>query len=532
MSADIRTIPGMLELGAQRYGDAEAVVDGEVRLSFAALREEARKFARAAVARGIQPGDRVAVWAPNGHRWVIAAMGLLTAGAVLVPVNTRYKGGEARYLLMKARVRLLVVDDGFLGNHYLDMLRDGARPAPGSPVPGLPQLAAAVVLGNAADDAALTWPEFIAAGDAVPPGDIDRRAAAIRPDDLSDIFFTSGTTGRPKGVMTTHAQNLRVYEAYGGLAGIRDGDRYLLVNPIFHTFGYKAGVLASIMRGATIITQPVFDVAATLRLVAQEKVTVLPGPPTLYYSILNHPERDRYDLSSLRLAMTGGTVVPVALIERMRSHLSFRTIITGYGLTESSGTATMCQPEDDAETIATTSGRAIPGTEVAVVDEKMTPLRAGEAGEIVVRGYNVMRGYLDDEAATAAAITADGWLRTGDVGMLDARGNLQITGRIKDMFVVGGFNVYPAEIEQVLATHEAVSEAAVIGVADPRMGEVGRAYVIPRQGTDPAEAEIIAYCRERLANFKVPRSVVFTLTLPRNASGKVLKQELRDPDQA
>jgi len=256
---------------------------------------------------------------------------------------------------------------------------------------------------------------------------------------------------------------------------------------------------------------------------------VLPGPPTLYSSMLDDPMRTELDLSSLRLAMTGSASVPVALVERMREEL-FPTVLIAYGLTETCGTATVGDRNASVETIARTVGRAIPGTEVRVAGPGGETMPVGESGEVLVRGYNVMQGYFEDPQGTADAIDPDGWLHTGDVGLFEADGNLRITDRLKDMFVVGGFNTYPAEVEQMLARHPKVSEAAVIGVHDERLGEVGRAYILPRRGVEVTEAEIIAYCRERLANFKVPRSVVIVEELPRNASGKVLKFKLRQQD--
>jgi acyl-CoA synthetase (AMP-forming)/AMP-acid ligase II len=330
--------------------------------------------------------------------------------------------------------------------------------------------------------------------------------------------------------MSTHAQALRVFADWAGIVGLSEGDRYLVVNPFFHTFGYKAGIIACLLRGATILPEPVFDVPAVLARIAQERVSVLPGPPTLYASILDGPDRSGLDLSSLRLAVTGAASVPVTLVERMRAELTFRTVLTAYGLTESTGTVTMCRQDDDNVTIATTSGRAIPETEVIVVDRDGNTLAPGEAGEVLVRGYNVMREYFDDPKATAETIDAGGWLHTGDIGVLDERGNLQITDRLKDMYVVGGFNAYPAEIEQTLTGHEAVSEVAVIGVPDERMGEVGKAFVVLRPGASLEPADLIAWARERLANYKVPRYVDVVTALPRNASGKVRKGDLRaDP---
>jgi len=365
-------------------------------------------------------------------------------------------------------------------------------------------------------------------GRSVDAAEARRRAAAVGADDLSDIIFTSGTTGRPKGAMATHGQTLRVFEAWSEVIGLRAGDRYLVINPFFHTFGYKAGWVACLLRGATIIPQAVFDVDEAMARVAEERVTVLPGPPTLFQSILDAPRRKDYDLSSLRLAVTGAAVVPVELIRRMREELTFQTIVTGYGLTEATGTVTMCRAGDDAETIALTSGRAIPDTECRIVDEKGNEVPSGEPGEVVTRGYHVMRGYLDDPAATAEAIDADGWLHTGDIGVMDERGYVRITDRKKDLFIVGGFNAYPAEIEGLLLRHPAVSQVAVVGMPDGRLGEVGAAFVVLRPGRQLTPEVLIAWASDEMANFKVPRRVEIVDALPLNASGKVLKTELRD----
>jgi acyl-CoA synthetase (AMP-forming)/AMP-acid ligase II len=521
-----RTVPAVLASAVERFPTVEAVVDGPARWTFAELGERVWQCSAAMIASGVRPGDRVAVWAPNGTGFMVSALGAVVAGAVLVPVNTRYKGEEARWILEKSGARLLLVENGFLGNDYLGMLRGAGRAACRTPVPGLDALAEVVTLDGGQHERAVPVEEFLARSSSVGREEVLARGEEVRETDVSDMFFTSGTTGRPKGATTVHGQNIRVYEAYAGTVGLRERDRYLLVNPMFHTFGYKAGVLASLIRGATLVPQATFDVDESLRLIARERISVVPGPPTLYASILDHPGRATMDLSSLRLAMTGSAVVPVSLIERMRAEL-FPEVVIAYGLTETCGTVTVGDPGDDPETIARTVGTPLAGTEVGIVDPAGTPLPPGQAGEVVVRGYNVMQGYFEDPAATAATIDAQGWLHTGDIGFFGDDGHLRITDRLKDMFVVGGFNAYPAEIEQVITRHEKVSEAYIIGVPDDRLGEVGRAYVIPRAGTEVTEEEILAYCRERLANFKVPRSVVLVDTLPRNASGKVLKYVLR-----
>jgi acyl-CoA synthetase (AMP-forming)/AMP-acid ligase II len=512
------TIPGLVRASAGRFPDVEALVDGDTRLTFPQLAAAVDESAAAAVAAGLAPGDRAAIWAPNIAEWVVAALGLLATGAVLVPLNTRFKGREAADILGRSRARILFCVNGFLGNDYVAMLRDV----------DLPDLGRTVVLRGDAPTGTQPWAEYLAAGRSVGGDQVAARAAAVSGEDLSDILFTSGTTGRPKGVMVTHAQTLRVFGSWTDVIGLACGDRYLIVNPFFHNFGYKAGFVACLMRGATILPVPVLDVPDILRRVADERVSMLPGPPTLYQSILNHPDRERYDLSSLRLAVTGAAVVPVELIRRMRSELTFKTIITGYGLTECTGTAAMCRHDDDPETIANFSGRAIDDTELQVVDDGVEVPR-GQPGEVVTRGYHVMLGYLDDPEATAEVIDPNGWLHTGDIGIMDERGYIRITDRKKDMYIVGGFNAYPAEIEGVLLTHPAVAQAAVVGVPDERLGEVGVAYMVPRTGVAvPEPDEVIAWCREQMANYKVPRAVRFVDQLPLNASGKVLKYELRD----
>jgi acyl-CoA synthetase (AMP-forming)/AMP-acid ligase II len=502
------TIPAVVAWAAREFGDAEALADpapGGSRISYRQLGSRVGAVAGALIDGGLAPGDRVAVWAPNTCEWVLAALGALNAGGVLVPVSTRFTGPEALDVIGRSGARVLFVASDFLGADRLGALRAAAAASGG----GLDSLALVVRMPG-------DWEAFERSGAAVPSAVAAERAAAGRADDVSDIMFTSGTTGMSKGAMTSHERTLGVARAWAQCAGLTARDRYLVVNPFFHTFGYKAGILACLVSGAALVPQAVFDAGQAMRLIEAERITVLPGAPALYQTILDDPARASFDLSSLRLAVTGAADVPVALVERMRRELRFEVVLTAYGLTEAV-VATMCRPGDAADLVAATSGRAAAGFEV----------RIGSSDEILLRGPNLMLGYLDDPAATAAAIDADGWLHTGDAGRLDAAGYLAITGRIKDMFICGGFNVYPAEVEQVLARLAGVAESAVIGVPDPRLGEVGRAFLVPRPGHVLAEADVLAFCRERLANYKVPRRVIFRDVLPRNASGKVLKRQLR-----
>ncbi|MFW0785572.1 FadD3 family acyl-CoA ligase [Gordonia sp. CPCC 206044] len=473
-----QTIPEMVLSAGDRFGDSEAVVDGSRRLTFREITDRILRAAGAFHRFGIVKGDRVAIWAPNSADWIIAAFGLLTAGATLVPINTRYKQAEADDILVRSSARLLLVQKGFLGQDF----------TPSTTVP-------VIDLSSGFLD------------------DGEPFQAELDGTDIADVMFTSGTTGRPKGVMTNHRQTLRLFSEWCDLADLRTGDRYLIVNPFFHMFGYKAGMIAAFIRGATIYPVPVFDVDAVLTIVADEQITMLPGPPTLYQSLLS-ADRSTWDLSSLRAAVTGSADIPVELIRRMHEELPFETIMTGYGLSEG-GTVTASRRGDTFEQIAATVGTPCADIEIAIADD----------GEVLIRGYNVMQGYLDDPDATAEAIDPAGWLHTGDLGAFDDDGHLRIIGRKKDMFIVGGFNAYPAEIESYLLDHPAVAQVAVIGVPDERLGQVGKAFVVA--AAEVTEDEILDFARERMAGFKAPRSVVFLDELPLTATGKVHKDLLR-----
>ncbi|MBK1785927.1 FadD3 family acyl-CoA ligase [Prauserella cavernicola] len=512
-SSGAETIPGALRSAAERFGSREAVVDGSVRLTYADLLERVRTMARAFAAEGVRPGDRVAINSPNTHHWVVAALGAHYAGATLVPVNTRFTGTESVDLLRRSRARALVVAGDFLGADRLAGIREAQGEA------GLPDLTTVIRVPLAGSlppvDGVLDWDVVRERAERVPSAEVEARADEVRPDDVSDILFTSGTTGRSKGVCSAHRQALAVAAAWAECGELTEHDRYLVVNPFFHSFGYKAGILVCLLTGATLVPQAVFDAGEALTLIERERVSVVPGAPTIFQSLL--PVALDRDLSSLRLAVTGAATVPVTLVERMRDELGFRTVLTAYGLTEAV-VATMCRPGDDPRTVSRTSGRATAGFEVALAD----------TGEVLLRGPNVMLGYLDDPAATARTIDAQGWLHTGDVGALDAAGNLAITDRLKDMYICGGFNVYPAEVERVLGQLGGVRDVAVTGVPDGRLGEVGKAFVVT--DGELGEDAVFAFCRERLANYKRPRSVEFVAELPRNASGKVLKRLLGKED--
>ncbi|MDH4558475.1 fatty acid--CoA ligase family protein [Pseudomonas sp. BN417] len=510
------TIPELLAAAATSYGESMAIEDESTRISYHQLDQLRRRAAQALLALDVQVGERVAIWAPNIHEWIVAAVALQSVGAVLVPLNTRMKGAEAGFILRESGASLLFVVGQFLGTDYPALLSGEA----------LPELRRRICLRGEAEGC-LGWDAFMALGAEVSPAELAVREAEVDEHSLSDLLFTSGTTGKPKGVMTAHGQNLRIVRDWSAMVGLRQGDRYLIVNPFFHSFGYKAGWLAALLRGCCILPQQVFDVPVMLERIARERINVLPGPPTLYQSILSFPGRERYDLSSLRVAVTGAASVPVEMVRRMASELGFETIVTAYGLTEACGFVTICRPGDSAERVATTSGRAFPDVEVRCVDAAGNPVPPGEPGELLVRGYNLMKGYFNNPEATAEAIDAEGWLHTGDIGVLDEAGYLRITDRIKDMFITGGFNVYPAEIELVILRYPGVAQAAVIGIPDERLGEVAMAFLLPAAGQRLDTGEFLAWCREQMANYKVPRRALLLDAMPLNAAGKVTKDALR-----
>jgi acyl-CoA synthetase (AMP-forming)/AMP-acid ligase II len=507
---------GLLAAAAERSGAHPAIRDGDLELSYAELAERVTEFGAGLVEAGVGWGDRVAIWAPNGAPWIIAAFGIWSAGGVLVPVNTRFKPIEVLPLLRRTQARAIVGATEVAGTDLLGSLSDEE----------LGHLTIRVAVDAVGRDGETGWDELLGAAGQRSRSELRRRIGLLDAATPSDILFTSGTTGVPKGVVQTHGRTVAIATDWVAMTGLRSSDRYLMINPYFHMFGLKAGILASVAAGATMYPEPAFDAGRALTRIAAEGITVLPGAPTIYQSLLDHPARARHDLSTLRVAVTGAADIPVELIRRIFAELPFSVVVTGYGLTEG-GTVSSTSPDDLAEIIASTVGRPRPGVELRIVDPAGDELPVGEAGEIIVRSPTVMSHYLDDEAATAEVLSSDGWLRTGDLGVIDGDGLLHIVGRVKDMYIVGGFNAYPAEIENLLLAHPDISQVAVIGIPDARLGEVGMAFVVPRRGAELSPEEIIEWSRAHMANYKAPRRVEILDALPTGATGKVLKEDLR-----
>ncbi|MFK7920048.1 MAG: AMP-binding protein [Ilumatobacter sp.] len=523
MNPSNTTLPELIRWSTRTHGDTLALVDGDRRITYTELGDLIDQAARALVASGIEPGDVVSMWAPNRWEWVVASLATARAGCVLVPINTRYKGDEAAYVLAAAKVKMLFVANGFLGTDYVAALS-------GHELPDLVE----VVDMSAESGAAVSGQPITPFVDFMQRGrgsdhavEVDRRSDAVGVDDVNLVMFTSGTTGLPKGVQVRGSAIVRVavpcVEAYD----MQHGDVVVLVTPYFHAFGFNCGIVPALAKGATNVPVSVLDVTAVLELIERERVTMLPGPPALFQSLLNHPELDSFDVSSLRGCHTGGATIPVEMVLAMQQRLGFEHIVTAFGMTETSGLAAHTRKGDSPEVIARSSGRAVDDVELRVVDDDLNDVPSGSAGELLVRGYQVTPGYLNDPEKTAETITADGWLRTGDIAVIDENGYVDITDRKKDMFIMGGFNVYPAEVERVMLEHPDVGLVAVIGIRDQRMGEVGAAFVVPAPGVTIVESEMIEWCRERMANYKVPRVVHSLDALPMTASGKVQKPELR-----
>jgi len=516
------TMPRVLAHVAQRYGPKVFCVNeaGEC-TSFEALERRVMGLGAALLRLGVEPGDRLAIWAPNSPEWIVAALATECIGAIMTPINTRFKGLEARHVLETARAKVLFTVPSFLGADYAQMLRDaGGGAGDGRPAAELPHLAHIINLDEAgfaparvrAEDEALYRPA----------------ASAVAPQTIIDILFTSGTTGAPKGAMHNHGQALWMSALYNEANDLRDTDRAIVVNPFFHSFGYRSGWVSALIAGMTLYPLAMFDALAVLKLIEQERITVLTGAPTLYFALLNHPEFARFDISSLRSGHTGGAKTPPEIIRAGYEKLGFEVFLTSFGQTESTALISSNRAGDPIEAIMQTVGRPLPDTQVRIVNAEGVDQRQGEGGELLVRGPSVMQGYFEDPERTAQTIDKDGWLHTGDVARVDEDGRLQILDRIKDVVIVGGFNAYPAEIEIMMSRHPAIADVAVIGLPDERMGEVVAACVILKPGASLSLEELQAWCRERMANYKAPRRLFVCQDFPRTPLGKIQKFILRD----
>lgn len=510
-----KTIPELFLRAVAAHGPRPAVIGPDRSLTYDQLHDRVMRAAAVLAAAGAKSGERIAVWLPNSVEWIEAGLAAACLGAVVVPISTRLKADEVAYVLNKARPLIVVGIGEFLGVDYTRLLD----------APSFPHIRAWFRVGSGAHGT--EWSAALASARTDGFAALHDTARARRPDDIAEIMFTSGTTGFPKGAMLRHAQIVRAYRLWAEKLGLTADDRYLIIAPMFHSFGYKAGVLSSLAAGAAMYPLATFDAAKVLQIIESERITVTGGPPTIFLALLAENKSAGRNIKSLRSIGTGGNIVPPEMIRALGREASVTTVLNAYGLTEASALVTVTDPQDDPERIARTSGTVIADVEVRCVDLDGHPVPIGQAGEIQVRGYNVMAGYFEDDRATNETITPDGWLKTGDVGVLDDQGYLTITDRMKDMYVVGGFNCYPAEIERLIMEHPNIDQVAVIGVADERWGEVGKAIVVPKRPDEFDTDAFLAWCKQKMANYKVPRDVQVVAALPRNAMGKVQKFLLR-----
>ena len=530
------TIGDWLDMKAQAYPDRECSVhplEG-LRYTTAQFRDQCNRVARGLLALGIKKGDHVAIWATNYPQWVQTQFATAKIGAVLVTVNTNYKKYELEYLLKQSDATTLIMMGGTKDNNYLEHIY-AVCPQLNSCAPGalsspkLPVLKNVIFLDEEEHAGMYKWSDVLRLADTLPDSERAAVQASLDPHDVINMQYTSGTTGFPKGVMLTHYNLVNNGKIIGESMAFAEKDRLCITVPLFHCFGCVLGVMASITNDTTMVFVDHFNPINVLKVLDSEKCTAFHGVPTMFIAIMGHPDFEKYDLSNLRTGIMAGSTCPVEVMKAAADKMNMRHLTSVYGQTESSPGITQSTVDDPLEIRVSTVGRAYPNVEAKVIDpETGQDVPPNTVGEIVTRGYHVMKGYYKMPEATAQVIDADGWLHTGDLGVCDENGYYKITGRLKDMIIRGGENIYPREIEEFLYTHPAVSDVQVVGVPDPKYGEEALACVIKKAGAQVTEEELTAYVRSGLSKHKAPRYVKFIDAFPMTASGKIQKYKLRD----
>ncbi|WP_066287572.1 AMP-binding protein [Bacillus sp. FJAT-29937] len=531
-----KSVGQLLADRAEEMPDHDALVypDRGLRYSYREFNDLCEQVAKGLMALGIQKGENVAVWATNVPEWVSLQFGTGKMGAVLVTVNTNYRSSELEYLLKQSDSTTIFLIEDYRGNSYIDTIYE-LCPELKTSEPGkleskrLPLLKNVVILGEKKYDGAYNWSDIIEMGSQVTDEELEERMATLEPDDVINMQYTSGTTGFPKGVMLTHSNLTNNAYNIAKCMELTKQDRLCIPVPFFHCFGCVIGTLACISVGATMVPVQEFDPETVLRTVEQEKCTALHGVPTMFIAELNHPNFEKYDLSTLRTGVMAGSNCPVEVMKAVMNKMNMAEITICYGQTEASPVITQTRTDDPIELKVETIGRALPNVEVKIVEPGTSnELPANQQGELCTRGYHVMKGYYKNDDATREAIDNDGWLHTGDLAVMDENGYCRVTGRLKDMIIRGGENIYPREIEEYLYTHPKVLDAQVIGIPDEKYGEEVMAWLILKDGEMATAEEIKEYFKSKVARHKIPKYINFTDSYPMTASGKIQKFKLRE----
>ncbi|MCL2508957.1 MAG: AMP-binding protein [Oscillospiraceae bacterium] len=530
------TFPALLDRMVREFPDQYAFryTTLDYTRTYAEFRDDVDVFARALISLGVKPGDHVAVWATNVPQWYVSFWAATKIGAVLVTVNTAYKIHEAEYLLRQSDTHTLIMIDGALDSDYVGIIKEICpelyTSVPGSPLhcKRLPFLRNVITI-DSRQPGCLTWDEALTYANQTPIEEVSRRAGATDKDDVCNMQYTSGTTGFPKGVMLTHNNVINNGKCIGDRMDLSTADRMLIHVPMFHCFGMVLSMTACMTHGSTLCPIPYFSARAALACVNQERITVVNGVPTMFIAMLEHEDYKRTDFSYMRTGIMAGSNCPEPLMRQVTDKMNMIGITSVYGQTEASPGCTMSDWEDPLDLRVGTVGRNLPEVECRIVDpETNKEVPNGQNGEFVVKGYNVMKGYYKMPQATNSAIDRDGWLHTGDLACKTDDGYYRITGRLKDMIIRGGENIYPKEIEEFLYTHPQVSDVQVIGVPDEQYGEEAMACIILKEGEETTEAEIKAFVQKSMARHKVPRYIDFVDHFPTNAAGKILKYKMRE----
>ncbi|NYF25884.1 AMP-binding protein [Sporosarcina sp. JAI121] len=531
-----KTVGEIVREQAQLHPAQEAYVYPEhgIRKTYKEFDEETDKLAKAFIGMGIEKGENVAIWSDNKREWLLSQYATGKMGAVLVTVNTNYQASELEYLLKQSDATTLILDESFKGTSYIDIIRKvcpGLETSEKGSITSekLPHFKRIILMTEREVEGMYKWSEFMAYADQVTDDQLEEQFQSLDPDDVINIQYTSGTTGFPKGVMLTHNNVVNNGKQIGDAMKLTEQDRVCIPVPFFHCFGCVLGTLAAVTHGSAMILLEQFDPLRVLQAVQDEKCTALHGVPTMFIAELNHPEFKNFDTSTLRTGIMAGSVCPIEVMKRVIEDMGASEITICYGQTEASPVITQTKTDDPIEKRVSTVGKPHPNVEVKIIDPVTgEEMPIGIPGELCTRGYNVMKGYYNNAEATREAIDEEGWLHTGDIAVMDSDGYLDITGRIKDMVIRGGENIYPKEVEEFLYTHPEIADVQVVGVPDAKYGEELMAWIIPKKGVQLDEESVREFCKGNISHHKIPKYIEFTDEFPMTASGKIQKFKLRE----